>query len=73
MFAMEAGCQRCQELTLHSALSDPLIRSVMAADNVDPGELELMLRRVADTIPPLDQLTADQLAAVGNRRHFPLA
>jgi hypothetical protein len=62
-------------MTLHGALSDPLIRSVMAADNVDPGELELMLQRIADTIPPAQhQLTADQLAAFGNRRRrLPLA
>jgi hypothetical protein len=40
----------CQELTLHSALSDPLIRTVMAADNVDPVKLEAMLRRIADQI-----------------------
>jgi hypothetical protein len=39
--------QACQELTLQSALSDPLIRTVMAADNVDPVELESMLRRIA--------------------------
>jgi hypothetical protein len=40
----------CQELTLQSALSDPLIRTVMAADHVDPAELESMLRRVAREI-----------------------
>jgi hypothetical protein len=41
-----------EELTLRSALSDPLIRTVMAADNVDPVELELMLRRVAKQVAP---------------------
>jgi hypothetical protein len=40
----------CQELTLRTVLSDPLIRTVMAADNVDPAKLEAMLRRVADQI-----------------------
>ncbi len=30
-----------QELTLRSALSDPLIRSLMAADHVDRRELEV--------------------------------
>jgi hypothetical protein len=40
------------EWTLHSALSDPLIRTVMAADNVDPVKLEAMLRRIADQIAP---------------------
>jgi hypothetical protein len=40
----------CQELTLQSALSDPLIRTVMAADHVDPVELESMLRRIAEEL-----------------------
>ena len=42
----------CQELTLRSVLSDPLIRTVMAADNVDPVELESMLRRIAKKVAP---------------------
>jgi hypothetical protein len=42
--------QAYQELTLRSALSDPLIRTVMAADNVDPVELESMLRRIAEEV-----------------------
>lgn len=42
----------CQELTLRTALSDPLIRTVMAADNVDPEKLESMLRRIAAQIAP---------------------
>jgi hypothetical protein len=41
-----------QELTLSSALSDPLIRTVMAADNVDPAKLESMLRRIAEEVAP---------------------
>jgi hypothetical protein len=48
-----------EELTLHSALSDPLIRTVMAADNVDPVKLEAMLRRIAEKValrssPPIE-------------------
>jgi hypothetical protein len=43
---------RGQELTLRSALSDPLIRTVMAADNVDRGELEAMLLRIAEEMTP---------------------
>jgi hypothetical protein len=39
-----------QELTLQSALSDPLIRILMAADNVDPVQLESMLRRIAEKV-----------------------
>jgi hypothetical protein len=38
------------ELTLQSALSDPLIRTVMAADKVDPVQLELMLRQIAKKV-----------------------
>jgi hypothetical protein len=41
-----------QELTLRSALSDPLIRTLMAADNVDRRQLESMLLRVAEKITP---------------------
>ena len=42
----------CQELTLSSALSDPLIRTLMAADNVDPVKVESMLRRIAEELQP---------------------
>ncbi|HZO47774.1 MAG TPA: hypothetical protein VFB68_17885 [Xanthobacteraceae bacterium] len=41
-----------QELTLDNALTDPLVRTVMAADGVDPHELNLMLR---DIVASLDQ------------------
>jgi hypothetical protein len=41
-----------QELTLRSALSDPLIRSLMAADRVDRRELESMLLRIAEQVTP---------------------
>jgi hypothetical protein len=41
-----------QELTLRSALSDPLIRTLMAADRVDRRELESMLLRIAGQITP---------------------
>jgi hypothetical protein len=41
-----------QELTLSDALSDPLVRAVMAADNVDPAKLESMLRRIAEEVAP---------------------
>lgn len=39
-----------QEFTVSSALSDPLIRTLMAADNVDPVKLELMLMRIAEEV-----------------------
>ena len=41
-----------QELTLRSALSDPLIRTLMAADNVDEAKLESMLLRIAEKVRP---------------------
>jgi hypothetical protein len=41
-----------QELTLRSALSDPLIRSLMAADRVDRREFESMLLRIAGQVTP---------------------
>jgi hypothetical protein len=41
-----------QELTLRSALSDPLIRSLMAADHVDQRQLESMLLRIAEQVTP---------------------
>ena len=40
------------ELTLDDALSDPLVRTMMAADGVDPQELSAMLR---DIVATLDQ------------------
>jgi hypothetical protein len=42
----------CQEWTLSSVLSDPLIRTLMAADNVDPVKVESMLRRIAEELEP---------------------
>jgi hypothetical protein len=36
-----------QEFTLSNVLSDPLIRTLMAADRVDPVKLEGMLTRIA--------------------------
>jgi hypothetical protein len=41
-----------QEMTLRSALSDPLIRTLMAADKVDPEKLETMLTRIAQQTAP---------------------
>jgi hypothetical protein len=41
-----------QELTLGSALSDPLIRTLMTADKVDLVKLESMLRRIAKELKP---------------------
>ena len=41
-----------QELTLQTALSDPLIGAVMAADNVDRGKLEVTLLRIAAGLRP---------------------
>jgi hypothetical protein len=40
------------ELTLTNVLTDPMVRSVMAADRVDPQELTAMLAAVAQTLKP---------------------
>jgi hypothetical protein len=58
--ANKKGCDRKhyrqehyrQELTLNNALSDPLVRTMMKADGVDPEELSAMLR---DIVATLDQ------------------
>jgi hypothetical protein len=49
-----------QELTLRSALSDPVIRTLMAADNVDPIQLESTLMRIAEqfTLSPVSTTKA---------------
>jgi hypothetical protein len=39
-----------QELTLETALSDPLVRTLMAADGVDPQELSAMLNDIGSTL-----------------------
>lgn len=40
--------------TLSEALADPLVRVVMAADGVDPHELDADLRAVAARLNPID-------------------
>ena len=39
-----------QELTLNNAFSDPLVRTVMAADGVDPQEMNSMLLEIVSTL-----------------------
>jgi hypothetical protein len=39
-----------QELTLKNAFADPLVRTVMAADGVDPQELSAMLAEIVSTL-----------------------
>ena len=39
-----------QELSLDNALSDPMVRTMMAADGVDPQELSAMLRDIVATL-----------------------
>jgi hypothetical protein len=41
---------RQQELTLGNALTDPLVRTVMAADGVDPEDLRAMLSEIVSTL-----------------------
>ena len=42
--------QFCRELTLTNMLTDPMVRTVMAADRVDPQELATMLAGIAKTV-----------------------
>jgi len=42
--------QRWHELTRENALCDPLVQSMMAADRVDPRELDAMLCRIAHSM-----------------------
>jgi hypothetical protein len=44
--------QFCHELTLTNMLTDPMVRTVMAADRVDPQELATMLAGIAETLKP---------------------
>ena len=41
-----------QELTLTNMLTDPMVRTVMAADRVDAQELAAMLAGIAETLRP---------------------
>jgi hypothetical protein len=44
------GCH--DELSLSDALSDPLVRTIMNADHVDPRALEASLRATAEKVAP---------------------
>jgi hypothetical protein len=44
--------QSCHELTLTNMLTVPMVRTVMAADGVDPQKLAAMLAAVAETLKP---------------------
>jgi hypothetical protein len=39
-----------QELTLDNVFADPLVRTVMAADGVDPQELSAMFDEIISTL-----------------------
>jgi hypothetical protein len=47
-----------KELTLHTALTDPLVRTMMAADGVDPEELSKMLNEIVATLNQRGSLRA---------------
>jgi len=50
------------ELTLNNVLTDPMVRTVMAADRVDPQELAAMLAAVAKTLPRPPRPVAGRVA-----------
>ena len=54
-----------QELTLKNALSDPLVRTVMAADRVDPRELRATLNEIVASLDraPLQPQRSGSLCA----------
>ncbi|MEA2928597.1 MAG: hypothetical protein QOG38_1025 [Hyphomicrobiales bacterium] len=54
--------QSCHELTLTNVLADPMVRTVMAADRVDPQELAAMLAAVAQTLKPSSQRLPERVA-----------
>jgi hypothetical protein len=43
---MEPVMREFRELLLEEMLADPIVRALMAADGVDPEELEALLRSV---------------------------
>jgi len=45
----------CRELKLSTILSDPLVRAVMAADGIDPGQFADMLCDVARKLEAREQ------------------
>jgi len=47
-----------QELTLTNMLTDPMVRTVMAADRVDAQELAAMLAGIAETLRPSSETNA---------------
>jgi hypothetical protein len=58
-----------RDMTLTDALSDPLIRTVMAADGVDPRELAAILHTIAGKL----ERSSSHIAAGGTapeRDHF---
>ena len=38
---------RCRELDLKAMLADPIVKTVMEADGIDPRELEAELQQIA--------------------------
>jgi hypothetical protein len=54
--------QSCHKLTLANMLTDPMVRTVMAADRVDPQELATMLGAVAKTLKPSPQRWPERAA-----------
>ena len=43
----ESAMPQCAELSIDEMLTDPIVRALMTADGVDPGELKALLRLVA--------------------------
>ena len=44
----ETAMAKCPELSINEMLSDPIVRAMMASDRVNLGELQHLLRSIAE-------------------------
>ena len=61
----------CREPRLEEMLADPIVRAVMEADGVDPGELDAELRQIAallDATRPTPILPAPAMSGLRGKR-----
>ncbi len=56
--------------TLSEALADPLVRAVMAADGVDPRQLDVDLRAVAARLNPIEPTPVTRSKVRRSLRHL---
>jgi hypothetical protein len=44
----ETSMTQCPELSINEMLNDPIVHALMASDRVNPGELQQLLRSIAE-------------------------